>query len=776
MTYPTKSILINGLNTKKEEEANYRGLLNKYFLSKWYLYILFLALFIGLTQLYLQTTQPEYEITGKMLIRPPEGLDTDSPDDWLNRSIGVSGGSEYVANEIETLTSFWLMNSVVDHLDLDRRYYWKKQLATIEVYQDFPVVVDSFSLNQGNSLSFQVIPIDQFTFKIKQEEESGPYQFGQMISLPEGSFQIQRKTDIPLTSESTMHVELLNPQLVASQYLKNLKIGISDTKVQSSILLMSLLDAIPRRGEAILNRLVEEYDILKTKENAEITRNRLVFIDERLNEVGKELKAMESNVEKYKLNNNIVSETTSDLNFVLDNVKQVSAEQKQAELQLSLINSLKDGFSMEGDDFELIPTNLFMVKGELQSLIKPYNDLVLERNMLLETGQPSNPVVQAANQRLQSLRSSIYVAVENAKNELEQKRNTAQSQYQRSMGRLQSVPVKERGLTEKMRRQSITENLYLYLLQKKEESALALASKYSNYLVIDKPHSSLNPVAPKKLTFYLGGAASGLVIPFMLLLLGDLLKDSIKTEKELKGLLPNVPLMGTINHYRGKNKQVLLGKERHLTGERFRSLRTSLQFLRKQESRCILVTSSTGEEGKTFVASNLATSFALTKKSTIFVDFDLRKSGTASLFKEKDGQGLINYLLEEVEIEDIIQQVPTVKHLFYINGGRFVLDSAELLERDKLDTLFAYLRENFDVVIIDSPPVGLIADALLLNEHVTDSLFVVRSGYTRKGVLEDSMELFERNKLVNPSLVLNGVKKKEYVYNKHYKKYGYSYN
>ncbi len=776
MTNPKKSILISGIDTQKEEQTDYRGLLDKYFLNKWYLYVICLAVCIGLAQLYLQTVSPQYQIEGKLLIRPPEGMQSDSPDMELNRSIGVSGGSEYVANEIETLTSFWLMNAVVRKLGLQKQYFWKDRLSTIEAYNDFPILVDSFTLRVFNEVSLKVTPIDQFAFRLStKEKDLGTFGFSEVASTELGDFLFRRNGQVPLNTDSTMQIDLMSTEAVASQYLKNLKVNISDTKVQSSTLLLEIVDAIPQRGVDLLNELVVTYENQKIEANVEQTQSRLAFIDDRLTEVGNELRSMESDLERFKSSNSILSEATTDLDFVLQQVNSSAEEQKELDFQLSMLNSLKGGFDFSSEDFQLIPSNIFMVKGELPTLIKPYNDLVLERNLLLETGQPSNPVIQSANQRLTILRQSIRTAVDNAIAELSNEKTKVENQYQSAMERLQSVPAKERGLSEKVRRQSITENLYLYLLQKREESGLAMASKNLNFQVIDQPHSSLEPVSPKKMVFYLGGAAAGLGLPFMLLLILDLLKDSVTTEKELRQLFPDTRIMGVISHFGGADKQeVLLGARRHITAERFRSLRTSIQFLHKDDYKSLLVTSTTPEEGKTFVASNLAISFALTKKRTIFVDFDLRKPDSIPFFTPKPDKGLINFLSDEAELTEIIHP-SSVENLDYINSGRFIVDSAEFIAREKLDQLFAYLKEYYQIVVIDSPPVGLIADALLLHEHVTDSLYVVRSGHTKMSILKDVKDLFEKEKLVRPSLVLNGVRQRDVVYNKHYKKYGYTF-
>lgn len=777
----SKAILVSGLSQKPEEEIDYKGLLHKYFLSKWYLYVFFFIIFVCAAHFYTRTLLPEYEISSKLLIR--EGNEDFGPEeDWLKKSISFSAVSENVSNEIQTLTSFWLMSSVVEELTLHIKYFWKNKFSNIESYGDFPIVVDTFSLKPANSKTFQITPIDHNTFKFGQDSEIGIYRFGQPFSNKYGHFQIRKNNQSPMAIDSTLYIEFLNPEAVAENYLRILEVGLADNKSQSSILILKLRDQFPQRGIDILNLLVERYKEFKATENTAITLKTLQFIDERLGNISSELKSVESKVEYFKQSNDIAAETTSDLNIILENVNTLTKEQKDLELQLSSLDSMKRHLERKTGNSELISANLTIGNSQIQQLVQPYNEQVLERNRLLETGLPSNPVVVSAEQKLNSMKSSIYNAVENMQNDLKRKQMANRTQYDASVRRLRSVPSKERALIDQLRKQSITENLYTYLLQKKEETSLALVSQYSNSLLIDPPHSSLRPVAPSKKMYYLGGAAGGLALPFFLILILDLLKDSVKTERELKKIIPDHNIVGIINYHSGKKRQVLLGQTQDFVAERFRSLRTNLQFFHREKTKCVLVTSSTCEEGKTFVATNLATSFALIKKRTIIIDFDLRKPDTIELSEPNTEFGLSNYLLEDLGVEDIIQSSKTVPNLDYIVSGPVLPHSAELLSEQQVDDLFAYLKSNYDIIIVDTPPVGLIADAFLLNKHITESLFVVRSGFTKKVMLEDAKEVFAQHKLVNPSLILNGVKKGDHdydygsAYSRGYKKYGYSYN
>lgn len=772
-----KTILINDPSERPEEELDYKALLHKFFLQKWYIYLLCTVLFVGLAYVYANTLQPEYEVTSKLEIR--EGEDNYGPEeDWLKRSISFSAMSESVSNEIQTLTSFWLMHTVVQDLELDKQYFWKYRFSKIEAYRHFPIRVDTFSLRPADKSTFEVRPVDQSSFVFLQDDEIGTYRFGTLFTNRFGTFKIEKNGPVPVGSDSTLLVEFSNSRAVANGFLKRLNVGLADNKSKSSMLILNLRDVLPARGIDVLNQLVLRYNERKEKENTEITLNTLEFINDRLANIRQELQSVEMSVEQFKLANNITAETTSDIDLVFQNVSNLVEEQKEVDLQISILDSMKTDLQDTTGQFALIPVNLSLVNPQLQQLIEPYNEEVLKRNRLLETGQPSNPVVKSANQRLNSMRLSIFAAIENMQNDLRLKRQVNQSQYQAAKNQLRSVPTKERALLDRLRNQSIKEELYTYLLQKKEETALALVSKYSSSLLVDPPYSDMIPVAPNKKVFYLGGAAAGMAIPFFLLLIIDLFKDSVQTERELKKLIPGQNVMGVIDLHKGKDRQVLLNKDRPLVAERFRSLRTNIQFHHREPSKCILVTSSTCDEGKTFVATNLGTSFAMINKKTIILDFDLRKPDSIELSEDIAELGLSNYLVGEVDLQQIIQTSKEVSNLHFIASGPVLLNSAELLSEAKLDTLFTYLKSKYDIIVVDTPPVGLIADAILLNKHITESLFVVRSGFTKKIMLENAKELFEQEKLVNPSLILNGIRKEAYGYGygRSYKKYGYVYN
>ncbi len=763
-----------GFHDSVSSELNYKELFFKYILRKWPYYLLSLMIFVGGAYFYVKTQQPVYEITSKILIKEKQE-DYSNEKDWVKQNLNFNVISENITNEIEVLSSFSLIKEVVDELGLDVRYYWKDQLISYDAYDDFPVVVDTFFLNPVEDPDFEIILLDEQSFQMKKEDFAETYRYGKTFTNEFGTFKISKnKGPVALREDMTMHITFLNSKEVTEWILDSYAVEFSDLQMQSSILRLTLQDPVPKRGEDILTRVIEKYNRKKFEENNEMAVKTLEFIDERLSDISRDLANVESSLEQFKTNNNIALETSTDLDILLQNVNVLSKEQNDIQVQINILESMKEELaSQEDDEYELIPVNLSLVNGQVQELVKPYNDLVLRRKQLLLTGQPSNPIIQSVNQDLSSLRASIYDALDNMKKELEFQLETKKNSYEEYAQKLKSVPRKERQLSDKSRKQSIAEDLYVYLLQKKEETTLALVDSYSNSNIIDPPRSTTDPVAPKKMVFMFGGLLAGFMLPLFLIIGVDYLRDSILTEKDLKMLIPGVNIMGTITYYKGKEQQVVLRKRGNITSEHFRSLRTKLQFHYRNKQKCIMVTSSVSTEGKTFVATNLAMSFALGKKKTIILDFDLHRPDMSRFFEDSSEMGLSDYLMEDATLKDVIQSSKLAPNLDYITSGPITPNPSELLTEEKLNILFEQLKSTYEVIIVDTPPIGLISDAIVLNKYVTNSLFVVRSGTTKKEMLEKAKEFFDKKLVTNPSIVLNGVKKGHtygYKYN-NYKKY-----
>lgn len=751
-----------------EEAINYKEILKKYFFDHWYLYILFVPVFLALSYFALNLAEPQFGIQSSILIKEVEN-EFGATEDWLKRSLNFTSVSENVSNEIQMLSSFSLMGSVVDQLGLGIKYNWNDGLRNREGYTEFPIVLDTVSLfsNEYTYLPFDIIPVDDNSFRFVEDSLIDRYQFGELFTNKYGTFRINIRNPLPTPSDATMQIMVMNPNAVTEGYLNKLKIELSDEN--STMLGLYMEDAVPQKGIDVMTTMIAEYARVKNEENSKTLGGTLEFLDDRLKDVSTNLRSVESSVEVYKLRNRVTAATTSDLDIVLKKASSLALEKRDLDLQLNMLDLMSSSFQTASKDFELISANVSSISKELYDLLELYNGLVLERRQLLKSAGLSNPVLQNNTEKLTNLKASIVLAVATKRNEVRLNIEATDTEYQISAKRLRSVPTIERNLADKERERSIIENLYVYLLQKREEAALARISSSQNFKLIDAPRSTLQPVSPKSMVFYLGGLFGGFGLPLFLIFTFDFFKNSIRTEDDIREVIPNRTVMGVIAKNKNRKELVVTENSNSIASEHFRSLRANLEFFHRNGQQTVMVTSSTANEGKTFVACNLAISFALAGKKTILLDFDLRKPDVLNTLKnERDyrDRGLSDYLGGRTSMRRTIQQSVVSENLHLIPGGPVSKNPSELLRAHKLGELFSFLRKNYDVVIVDTAPIGRIADAILLGKYMTKSLFVIRAGFTKDFMLENAKEFFDEGKLTEPSLVLNGAKES--------KRYGYA--
>ncbi|MBK8501593.1 MAG: polysaccharide biosynthesis tyrosine autokinase [Saprospiraceae bacterium] len=758
MSYLNK--LVGTTHILSSAKINYSALIKNYLLRPWYWYLISVLITVGLGFLYLTSVQPSYDIKSKLLLREdtnPVGLD----DDWFKRQLQVSSTSENVANEIQILSSFSLMKAVVEDLDLQINYFLSKQFGKEHLFHNIPVSIDSLEVTNQNihRQSYKIVVLNSKRFELSGDTVIGVFEFDKPIKTSDSRFTVSYNGPYLSNENKTIYFQYTPIESTTEKYLRKLSVNLIDPN--SSIVELSLEDEIPERGIVILSNLIEKYRLFSNRENNDITKNTLDFIEERLKEVGKDLSRAEYSLEKFKTNNNIASETTSDLGMVFEKANQLIEEQQNGELKVEILKSIKQELNARGpEDFELIPANVASINSNLAKSIDQYNTLVLDRRQMLKSAQSSHPNALTSAQNLRDLKNSISATVDNLEHELELQSTNVRDQYDETKNYLQSVPGKERQMVKIERDKSIIEELYVYMLQKREETALTLVATHSNIKIIDQPYSSMYPVSPNAQLIYILSLLAGLAIPCITISTFQLLKTSVSTKDDIQGIIPDHPIIGTINQARINGQQVVTAKDsKTWISERFRSLRTNLQFNNENKHQSILITSSVSTEGKTFIAVNLAASFASNGKKTLIIDFDLRKPKMTSYLGEISEYGLSNYLTQNMQLKAIIHESKISDHLHFISSGPIPPEPAELLKPEKLQEMFNYFKKYYDVVIVDTPPIGIVSDAMLLTRYITHSLYVVRSGFTKKEMLENAREILDSQKLTNPSLIFNAVKK-----------------
>ncbi len=744
-------------------EADYADMLRRYFLRRWPLYVLFVVAAVAGMYIYLKTQQDTYEVTARIVIEEPDK--TGASEDLIRRSTELFSASQNVYNEIERITSYELMYSVVEELDLAYSYWTKKGLERRDGYRDFPVRLDSFrasptTLATPTELSLRLEPEDYLTFRLYHKDElAGTYPFDSVITNTFGDFRFRLNGALPGGTAQPLHVSISDLRAVTDAYLEELEAEF--TALNSTTIELSIEDAIPARGIDVLTQLMSNYNDQKLAEADRAALETLGFIDDRLQKANRQLQLVEANLEQYKLNNEIADESNSDLNLVMQNVDEFGRDKEDLTLQLNALRSLEDALAVNGEEPELITIdNSVLTSGQLPEQVQLYNRLILERKELLITGQPGNPAVVSISQRIASLRRSIESSVAVLRRSLDERQSLLQSQYSRAVGQLRSVPTKQRQVQDRSREQKIMEDLYVYLLQKKEETALAYINNVTTAKVIDSPHAGSEPVSPnKKLYFFLALVCGGAIPFFYSVAREEIFNHKVEYARDLVHVFPRHVLLGQISTSRGKNSLPAADPNRNRVSDQFRSLRNNLMVQFPSGGGCFMVTSAGKGEGKSFVAVNIALAFARAHKRVVVVDFDFYHPQVARYLGQKDGTGLSDYLGGAAALEDIIYPTSQDLGVHYIPSGTGSQRPGDLISNEAgLTDLFAGLREQFDVIVLDVPPIGILTDAVLLNRFITASLYVVRAQVTTKDSLVRGKEAFDANRLTHPLLVLNSVR------------------
>lgn len=755
-------------STKKvvpEEELDIKEFVDRYFRYYWYLYLAFAIIGIGAAYFYLQSTNAVYTVKSRLLIKEDKAKSF-APGDKLLKDLNLFGASENVSNEIQIIRSFSLMEQVVKDLQLNVQSNYQTWIKNTPAYQHFPILLDTFSLSplalQSNDylieegIKFEIKPIDYEQFElIHKENNLGTFSFGELLQNEIGTFNFLIEPPFKFNTDSSLFITIKDPESVVTTLSQNMQVSLVD--LEATIVELGLNDELPQRGLAILNRLIEIYNEQTIEDKNKITRNSLKFINERLGGITEELTTVEGKVEQYKRKHEISSENAADLGIVMQEMSKYTEEQNKLEVELSILRSMVT-FLENSEEFSLIPANLSVANVALTSSIQAYNQLVLQRQKMLETANISNPILISNQQQLNSLASIIATTISNLERDFQTKLKSIKNLNQDLSGRLAKVPTQERGLLEIKRQQVVKENLYLFLLQKREETALSLVATTANSKTIDKPRFVKEAIFPKKPLIYLGGLLGGLFLPFMFVVTKNIFQTNITTEEDIMGLT-NASIIGVVSKVK-KNKVIVVKKNsRSAIAERFRLIRTNLQFLNKKlKQQTILITSSVSGEGKTFIAINLALSFAITKQKTIILGLDLRKPKMKEYLQHvHGGPGLSELLTNQTTLDAAIHTYEGEPNLDYITSGVIPFNPHELLLEDSVAKLFADLKDRYDVIIIDAPPVGLVSDAILLSKFASDTIYVVRAGLTQKRMLEDANKLFLQKKLTNPHVLLNGL-------------------
>ena len=606
-----------------------------------------------------------------------------------------------------------------------------------------------------------IFPTDEGTLAFFQDVDS--------VTLQDG-------TKVPRLEKNVRHITatINKPMRVAKGYCSSL--SIAPTSKTTSVAVISLKNSSLQCGQDFINQLLEMYNRNTNNDKNEIAQKTAEFIDERISIISKELGSTEADLETFKRDAGI-TDLTSEAQIALAGNAEYEKKSVENRTQISLVNDLRK--YLRGNEYEVLPSNVGLQDAALIGAIERYNEMLVERKRLLRTSTENNPAIVNLDTSIRAMKANVQATLEGTLQGLMITKSNLDREASRYSRRISNAPGQERAYVSIARQQEIKAGLYLMLLQKREENAIALAATANNAKIIDEAIADDTPVSPKRSMIYLIALVLGVGIPVGIIYLIELTKFKIEGRADVEKLT-SVPIIGDIPLTDEKNDKngsiAVFENKNNLMSETFRNIRTNLQFMLDNDQKVILVTSTVSGEGKSFVSANLAISLSLLGKKVVIAGLDIRKPGLNKVFhlsnKEK---GITQYLSNpETDLMELVQPSDVNKNLFVLPGGAVPPNPTELLARNGLDKAIEILKQNFDYVIMDTAPIGMVTDTLLVGRVADLSVYVCRADYTHKAEYTLINELAIEKKLSKLCTVINGVdlKKRKYGYYYGYGKYG----
>ena len=745
--------LLPNLETSNKSEINIKEQL--FFYSQYWKWFVFSALFfLSVSFIYLRYYIVEYGVNSTILIKDEKKGGSSEFSAISDMNLFSSKNS--VDNEIAILKSRTLSQNVVAGVDLDISYFSQDRLVNVEFYKDSPIKIlfynKSKNYNKINKqLTIKVESDTNYSLSENNTEIFNEYIFGQKVTNELGTFTIIKNNVFSKNELPTISIVKSSLESTANDFRGSLTISLVD---KTNVINLSNTDPIPQRGLDFLDEVVNQYNLDAIRERNQIANFTKDFIDLRLQIITKELGGVEQQQEIFKKTRNLTSlEADSELSLAQAtdydrSILNIETELKVSEFMLNQISKMKPN--------ELIPANIMSSKEGSNGGVDQYNTLVLERRRQLKSATEDNPMIKNMDSQLLSVKLNIIEGLKNKQKDLKINvldLSNTRAHFDNKVGK---VPTNDRFYNEIARQQHVKESLYLYLLQKREETELSLAASSPKAKIIDKAYLS-GPVSLNKLVFYLVAFAIGIFIPFGILFLINFLDTKIKSRKDIVGKV-SIPYLGDLPRS-NDNEDIIKVNSRSSSAEAIRMIRTNLEFMlahvTKNKCKTIFITSSISKEGKTFCAVNLATTIALSEKKVLIIGMDIRNP-KLDTYIDLPSKGLTNYLSkEDGTINDFIVKVSAIPNLYALASGVIPPNPVELLMNDKINVMFDELKLQFDYIIVDTAPVSLVTDTLLIAKNADAFIYVMRANYLEKRMLQFAETLYKEGKLPNMCILLN---------------------
>lgn len=777
-----------------DEKVDIQELLFKYIIHWLWFVGAVLVCLIG-AWIYLRMATPVYNISATVIIKDDKkGGNTGSMAGLEELGLsGLTGSSQNIDNELEVLRSKTLVKEVVNLLNLYVSYTDEDEFPSKNMYKTSPVLV-SLTPQEAEKLSDPMIvemslhpkgSLDVGVTIGKKEYQKHFEKLPAVFPMDEGtlaffqspdSLMVKKDTTEESSTQNIRHItaKINSPMKVARAYCENLRI--EPTSKTTSVAVISLKNSSLQRGQDFINQLLEMYNRNTNNDKNEIAQKTAEFIDERINIISKELGSTEVNLENFKRNAGI-TDLTSEAQIALTGNAEYEKKRVENRTQISLIEDLRK--YIRGNEYEVLPGNIGLQDPGLVATIERYNEMLVERKRLLRTSTENNPTIINLDTSIRAMKSNVQATLDGSLKGLLITKADLEREASRFSRRISDAPGQERQFVSIARQQEIKAGLYLMLLQKREENAIALAATANNAKIIDEAIADDIPVSPKRRMIYLIALVLGIGIPVGIIYLIGLTKFKLEGRADVEKLT-TIPIVGDIPLTDEKNEKdgsiAVFENQNNLMSETFRNIRTNLQFMLQNDKKVILVTSTVSGEGKSFISANLAISLSLLGKKVVIVGLDIRKPGLNKVFRlSTKEKGITLYLANpETDLMSLVQPSDINQNLYILPGGTVPPNPTELLARDGLDKAIEILKKSFDYVVLDTAPVGMVTDTLLIGRVADLSVYVCRADYTHKVEYTLINELAEEKKLPNLCTVINGVdlKRRKYGYYYGYGKYG----
>lgn len=779
------------VQNEEESSFDFRTIFTMVVLNwQWFLLSILICVFSAM--IYLRYTTPVYQVSVKMLIKDEDNRRRSTQMLSNMRDFGFISNSTGIENEIEILQSKILAEEVVKNLKLYTEYYSDGRIKKVLMYQTQPINVDIDPL----SLSKMDDTLKIVNMSITREKSkyvvngtvqagNGEREFSTSFTTMPAARKISAGT-LTFTSIAgrkmqegeTMHVNISPVTMVASRYVGSL--SVEPTSKVTSIALLTVKDINAKRAQDFLKELAECYNGQANADKNEIARKTELFINDRMEKINAELGMTEGQIESFKRSHNMTN-MSIDAAQSVQRSSEFSDQLSQVNAQIQMIDYMREYVDNPSNKYQIMPSGIGLNDASSAALINDYNQQVQNRNRLLRSASENAPQVMTLTSTLDELERSIRTSLTQAHRSADIRRQSISNQYSMYQSRVSSTPVQERVLTEIGRQQEVKSGLYLMLLQKREENSISLAATADKGKLIDKPKFG-GKVSPKSAIIMLIALILGAGLPALILYLIQFLKYKIEGPDDLARLtsLPVVAEVAVASESAKTAAGIVVHENQNdQIDEIFRSMRTNIQFMMTDKQKVILFSSSTSGEGKTFNAANLSVSFALLGKKVILLGLDIRKPALGKLFGITNRElGITNLLnKEQVSKSDVKSQIISSginSNLDLLLAGPVPPNPAELLARENLATIFDYLREDYDYVILDTAPIGLVTDTFQIGKYADVSVIICRADYTPKANISLINNIHKEQKLKNMCIVLNGVdmSKKKYRYYYGYGRYG----